>query len=59
MSGASMTTVEFAKRNHRTLWGDVWVQFRKHKLALFGSVTLTILVLGSFVGPLIYHGDPD
>jgi len=23
-------------RKHRTLWGDVWVQFRKHKLAMVG-----------------------
>ncbi|MFC2030503.1 ABC transporter permease [Chloroflexota bacterium] len=59
MSDFSMTTVEFVDRKTRSLWGDVWVQFRKHKLALIGSVTLTILVLGSFVGPLVYHGDAD
>lgn len=43
---------------HRSLWGDVWVQFRKHKLAVLGVVILAILVLGSFAGPLIYTRDP-
>jgi peptide/nickel transport system permease protein len=42
---------------YRSLWGDVWVQFRKHTLAVLGMVILAILVLGSFVGPLIYNKD--
>jgi peptide/nickel transport system permease protein len=46
-------------RTHRSLWGDVWVQFRKHKLALFGSAMLVFLVLFSFVGPLIYTREPE
>jgi peptide/nickel transport system permease protein len=50
---------DFAVRKHRSLWGDVWIQFRKHKLAMFGAATLLILVLGSFVGPLFYDVDPD
>ena len=43
---------------HRSLWGDVWVQFRKHKLAMVGVGILTFLVLGVTVGPLIYTVDP-
>ena len=31
----------------------VWRRFRKHKLALAGLVALTLLVLGSIVGPLL------
>jgi peptide/nickel transport system permease protein len=46
------------EHKHRSLWGDVWVQFRKHKLALLGVGILTILVLGISVGPLIYTVDP-
>jgi peptide/nickel transport system permease protein len=46
-------------RKHRSLWGDVWVQFRKHKLAMFGAVTLIVLVLLSFAGPFVYDIDPD
>jgi peptide/nickel transport system permease protein len=50
---------DFAVRKHRSLWGDVWVQFRKHKLAMFGAATFVFLILLSFAGPLIYDGDPD
>ena len=46
-------------REHRSLWGDVWIQFRKHKLAMFGVTTLVILILGSFAGPLIYTRDAE
>ena len=46
------------EHKHRSLWGDVWVQFRKHKLAMLGVVILSILVLGVTVGPLIYTTDP-
>ena len=42
---------------YRSLWGDVWVQFRKHKLAMLGIGILTILVLGVTIGPLIYTVD--
>ncbi len=46
------------ERKYRSLWGDVWVHFRKHRLAMFGVGTLLILVLGVTVGPLIYTVDP-
>jgi peptide/nickel transport system permease protein len=46
------------EHKHRSLWGDVWVQFRKHKLAMLGVALLTILVLGVTVGPLVYTVDP-
>lgn len=58
--GAESTTIsQFSEREYRSLWGDVWVQFRKHKLAMFGAATLTLLILLSFVGPLVHDGDPD
>lgn len=56
----STTTVEVPvldERKYRSLWGDVWVQFRKHRLAMVGIGILTILVLGVTVGPLIYKVD--
>jgi peptide/nickel transport system permease protein len=59
VSVASLPENEFAERKYRTLWGDVWVQFRKHKLAMFGAVTLFLLIMLSFAGPLIYDKDPD
>lgn len=59
MSVATKPVVDFAVRKHRSLWSDVWVQFRKHNLAMFGAATLLVLVLLSFVGPLVYEVDPD
>ena len=59
VSVASLAENNTAVRKHRSLWGDVWVQFRKHKLAMFGAVTLFFLILLSFVGPLIYDVDAD
>ncbi len=46
-------------RKHRTLWGDVWLRYRRHKLALFGTIVLLILMLGTFVGPLVYTVSPE
>ncbi len=43
---------------HRSLWGDVWRQFRRHKGAMAGLVVVTIIVLGAFVGPIFYPHDP-
>ncbi|MFQ5612241.1 MAG: ABC transporter permease [Anaerolineae bacterium] len=48
-----------AKRKHRTLWGDVWNQFRRHRLAMVGLIILTLLVAGVLFGPFIYTADPD
>ena len=43
----------------RTLWQDVWIQFRKHRGAMFGLGVLVFLVLFSVVGPWIYRIDPQ
>src|SRR5688572_31642371 len=47
------------QRKHRTLWGDVWRQFRKHKLAMIGTTILTLLIFAVFIGPLIYPVSPE
>jgi peptide/nickel transport system permease protein len=46
------------EHKYHSLWGDVWVQFRRHKLAMLGVTLLTLLLLGITVGPLIYKVDP-
>lgn len=48
-----------ATRKHRTLWGDVWVQFRKHKLAMVGLAILIFILLFALVGPLFWTLDPE
>ncbi|MEM7799417.1 MAG: ABC transporter permease [Chloroflexota bacterium] len=44
---------------YRSLWQDVWIQFRKHKGALAGLGILSFLILFSAVGPFIYGADPQ
>jgi peptide/nickel transport system permease protein len=43
---------------HRSLRQDVWRQFRRHKGAVVGLVILTIIVLGTVLGPIFYPLDP-
>jgi peptide/nickel transport system permease protein len=61
MTSTTTTPLEIpqiSEHKYRSLWGDVWLQFRKHKLALLGIGILAILVLGVTIGPLIYTIDP-
>ena len=44
---------------HRSLWGDVWSQFRTHKGALVGSLVFFAIVLIVVVGPFIHTLDPQ
>ena len=45
-------------RKHRSLWGDVWRQFRRHKGALAGLFVLVFVTLASFLGPMLLPYDP-
>lgn len=42
----------------RTLWGDVWRQFRLHRLAMLASVILILIVLGVAFGGFFWTLDP-
>ncbi|MEL6233286.1 MAG: ABC transporter permease [Pseudomonadota bacterium] len=42
----------------RTLWGDVWREFRKHKGAMIGAGVFFAICLMVVVGPLIHSTDP-
>ncbi|MGI9606261.1 MAG: ABC transporter permease [Acidimicrobiales bacterium] len=41
----------------RSLRGDVWRQFKRHKGAMLGVVLLTIITIGCFLGPIILPFD--
>ena len=43
-----------ALRPARSLWGDAWFQFRRHRIAMAGLIVLTILVVGTMLGPFVY-----
>jgi peptide/nickel transport system permease protein len=38
-----------------SLWSDAWRRFRRHRLALFGAVVLTIMVAAVLIGPFAYR----
>ena len=44
---------------HRSLWGDVWSQFRTHKGALVGTLVFFFIVLVVVFGPYIHTIDPQ
>jgi peptide/nickel transport system permease protein len=43
----------------RSLWIDVWFQFRHHRGAMAGVVIFAIIVFAVVVGPYIYTVDPQ
>lgn len=44
---------------HRSLWGDVWRQFRAHRGAMVGVGVFCFIVLATVIGPYIHTIDPD
>lgn len=47
-----------ASKKPRSLWSDAWNQFRKHRLALVGSIVLLVLIVLSFLGPFVWERTP-
>jgi peptide/nickel transport system permease protein len=43
----------------RTLWGDAWRRFRKHKLAMVGAGVLIFFIIAVIAGPLIWRVDRE
>lgn len=44
---------------HRSLWMDVWLQFRNHTGAMISVGVLGFIVLAVLVGPLLWELDPQ
>src|SRR4030081_1558952 len=47
------------RRPSRSLWSDAWRQFRRHRLAMFGMVVFSILLVATLVGPFVYRASSD
>ena len=43
----------------RTLWGDVWQQFRRHRLAMGATFVLFIILLGVSFGSFVWKLSPE
>ncbi|MFV0475154.1 MAG: ABC transporter permease [Pikeienuella sp.] len=43
---------------HRSLWSDVWRQFRAHTGAMIGAGIFVFILLAVFAGPLVWTIDP-
>ena len=46
-------------KKQRTLWGDAWRRFKKHRLAMFGSIVIIFLTLTVLIGPSLWTVDRD
>src|SRR5437868_1154059 len=47
--------VEVAELPERTLWGDAWRRFRKHRLARLGLVVYLFLIALVIAGPFLWR----
>jgi peptide/nickel transport system permease protein len=54
---ADGAAVDFSVKKHRSLWGNAWRQFRKHRLAMAGLVVFVFMLLATFVGTALYPKD--
>ena len=41
----------------RTLWGDAWRRFRRHKLAMAGAIVLIFFIFSAALGPVVYRAN--
>jgi peptide/nickel transport system permease protein len=50
---------ELSKRKQRSLWGNAWRQFRRHRLAMAGLVVIVFFLLTTIIGAQVYPRDID
>jgi peptide/nickel transport system permease protein len=48
-----------AATRHRSLWGDVWRQYRAHTGAVIGTAVFLFIVLSVIFGPMLWTVDPS
>jgi peptide/nickel transport system permease protein len=60
-SAATAATLEGLKLRGkpRSLWSDAWRQFRRHKLAMAGSVVIVLLIAMTVLGPVLWKTKID
>jgi peptide/nickel transport system permease protein len=55
----ALPIVDLRVKPQRSLWGNAWLQFRKHKLAMAGLVLFIFMLLATFVGSPLYPKEID
>ena len=59
MTDATIEPTGIVETQHRSLWGDVWAQYRTHKGAMAGTFIFIFIILAVLVGPYIHTTDPQ
>lgn len=57
-AGIDVDTQVYGLVEHRSLSGDVWRQFRRHKGAMLGLFLFVVITLSVLIGPFVYPYDP-
>jgi peptide/nickel transport system permease protein len=55
----ALPVVDLRVKQQRSLWGNAWRQFRKHKLAMAGLVLFIFMLLATFIGSAVYPQEID
>ena len=58
MTDAAAAAPVAGSTEHRSLWGDVWRQFRAHKGAMVGTAVFGFILLAVIFGPMLWTIDP-
>ena len=56
---APLPAADAPLREHRSLWLDVWIAFRRHTGALVGMSVFALVVLAVLFGPWLHDVDPQ
>jgi len=56
--GQVAAQIKGKNRAPRTLWGDAWRRFRKHRMAMMGGMVLLFLIVATLFGPFVYTTSP-
>ncbi len=59
MSDAAIPAPQAVDAPQRSLWGDVWRQFRMHRGAMVGMVIFGLILFAVIFGPALYGVDPQ
>ncbi len=54
-----MTDISIDESQNRSLWSDVWAQYKTHTGALIGTAVFGFILFAVFLGPYVYDVNPQ